>query len=32
VLYATSFPHVILSVTMPYFGHNEEMHGFWFIW
>jgi hypothetical protein len=32
VLYATSFPHVILSVTMPYFGHNEYMHGFWSIW
>jgi hypothetical protein len=23
-----SFPRVILSVTMPYFGHNEDMHGF----
>jgi hypothetical protein len=22
------FSHVILSVTMPYFGHNEDMHGF----
>jgi hypothetical protein len=32
VLYATSFPHVILFVTMPYFGHNEDMHGFWSIW
>jgi hypothetical protein len=32
VLYATSFPHVILSMTMPYFGHNEDMHGFWSIW
>jgi hypothetical protein len=32
VLYATSFPHVILSMTMPYFGHNEDMHGLWFIW
>jgi hypothetical protein len=28
MLCATSFPHVILSVTMPYFGHNEDMHGF----
>jgi hypothetical protein len=32
VLCATSFPHVILSVTMPYFGHNEDMHGFSSIW
>jgi hypothetical protein len=32
VLYATSFPHVILSMTMPYFGHNEDMNGFWSIW
>jgi hypothetical protein len=32
VLYATSFTHVILSVTMPYFGHNEDMHRFWSIW
>jgi hypothetical protein len=32
VLYATSFPHVILSVNMPYFGHNEDMCGFWSIW
>jgi hypothetical protein len=32
VLCATSFPHVILSVTMPYFGYNEDMHGFWSIW
>jgi hypothetical protein len=31
VLCAMSFPHVILSVTMPYFGHNEDMHGFWSI-
>jgi hypothetical protein len=23
----TSSPHVILSVTMPYFGHIEDMHG-----
>jgi hypothetical protein len=28
VLCATSFSHVILSVTMPYFGHNEDMHDF----
>jgi hypothetical protein len=28
VLGATSFPRVILSVTMPYFGHNEHMHEF----
>jgi hypothetical protein len=26
VLCAMSFPRVILSVTMPYFGHNEDMH------
>jgi hypothetical protein len=32
VLCATSFPHVILFVTMPYFRHNEDIHGFWFIW
>jgi hypothetical protein len=43
MLCATPFPHVILSVTMPYFGHNEDvtmpyfghnedMHGFWSIW
>jgi hypothetical protein len=32
VLYVTSFPRVILSVTMPYFGHNENMHGFWSMW
>jgi hypothetical protein len=32
VLCATSFPCVILSVTMPYFGHNEDMRGFWSIW
>jgi hypothetical protein len=32
VLCATSSLHVILSMTMPYFGHNEDMHGFWFIW
>jgi hypothetical protein len=23
---------VIFSVTMSYFGHNEDMHGFWSIW
>jgi hypothetical protein len=28
VLYATSFSHVILSVIVSYFGHNEDMHGF----
>jgi hypothetical protein len=28
VLCAMSFPHVIVSLTMPYFGHNEDMHGF----
>jgi hypothetical protein len=32
MLCATSFPRVILSVTMPYFGHNEDMHGFWSTW
>jgi hypothetical protein len=26
---AMSSPHVILSVTMFYFGHNEDMYGFW---
>jgi hypothetical protein len=31
VLCATSFSHVIFSVIMPYFGHNEDMHGFWSI-
>jgi hypothetical protein len=31
-LCAMSSPHVILSVTMPYFGYIEDMHGFWFIW
>jgi hypothetical protein len=30
-LCATSSPQVILSVTMPYFGHIEDMHGFWSI-
>jgi hypothetical protein len=29
---AQSFPHVILSVIMSYFGHNEDMHGFWSAW
>jgi hypothetical protein len=28
VLCATSFPRVIFFVTMPHFGHNEDMHGF----
>jgi hypothetical protein len=28
---AMSSPHVILSVTMHYFGHIEDMHGFWSI-
>jgi hypothetical protein len=32
VLCATSFSPVILSVTISYFGHNEDMHGFWSIW
>jgi hypothetical protein len=32
VLCTTSFPHVILSVTMPHFWHNEDMHGFSSIW
>jgi hypothetical protein len=32
VLCATSFPRVIFSVTMSYFGHNEDMYGFWSIW
>jgi hypothetical protein len=31
-LCATSSPCVILSATMSYFGHNEDMHGFWSIW
>jgi hypothetical protein len=31
-LCATSSPHVIFSVTMPYFGHIEDMHRFWSIW
>jgi hypothetical protein len=31
-LCATSPPRVIFSVTMPYFGHIEDMHGFWSIW
>jgi hypothetical protein len=30
-LSATPFPRVILSMTMPYFGHIEDMHGFWSI-
>jgi hypothetical protein len=32
MLCSTSFPHVIFYVAMPYFGHNEDMHGFWSIW
>jgi hypothetical protein len=32
VLCATLFPHVILSMTMPYFEHNKDMHEFWSIW
>jgi hypothetical protein len=32
VLCAMSFPCVILSMTMNYFGDNEDMHGFWSIW
>jgi hypothetical protein len=31
VVCAMPFPHVILSLTMPYFGHNEDMHEFWSI-
>jgi hypothetical protein len=31
MLCATSFSHVIFSVTMSYFVHNEDMHGFWSI-
>jgi hypothetical protein len=30
--YATSSPHVIFSMTIPYFGHTEGMHRFWSIW
>jgi hypothetical protein len=32
VLYTTSFPRVTFTVTMPYFGHNEDMHGVLSIW
>jgi hypothetical protein len=32
VLCAKSFHHVIFSMTMLYFEHNEDMHGFWSIW
>jgi hypothetical protein len=32
VLCAMSFPRIIFSVTMPYFGQNEDMHGFLSIW
>jgi hypothetical protein len=31
-LCAMSSPHVVLSVTMSYFEHDEVMHGFWSIW
>jgi hypothetical protein len=31
-LCATSSHHAILSMTMSYFRHNEDMHGFWSIW
>jgi hypothetical protein len=31
-LCATSFPHVIFSVTMPCLGHIEDVHRFWSIW
>jgi hypothetical protein len=31
-LCATSSTCVTFSVTMPYFGHMEDMHGFWSIW
>jgi hypothetical protein len=30
-LCATSSPHVIFIVTMPYFGHIKDMHVLWFI-
>jgi hypothetical protein len=30
-LCATSSPLVIFSMTMPYFGHIEDMHEFWSI-
>jgi hypothetical protein len=30
-LCATSSPRAIFSVTMSYFGHIEDMHGFWSI-
>jgi hypothetical protein len=32
MLCATSFPHVIFSVIIPYFQQNEDMHGFWSTW
>jgi hypothetical protein len=32
VFCATSFPRVKFSMAMPYFGHNDDMHGFWSIW
>jgi hypothetical protein len=31
-LCALSSPHVILSMTLSYFRHNEDMRGFWSIW
>jgi hypothetical protein len=31
-LCATSSPRVIFSVTMHYFGHIEDTHGFWSMW
>jgi hypothetical protein len=31
-LCATSSPHVIFSMTMPYFRHIEDMNVFWSIW
>jgi hypothetical protein len=30
--FAKSSPHVIFYVTMPCFGHIEDMHRFWSIW
>jgi hypothetical protein len=31
-LCATSYPHVIFSVTIPYFWQIQDMYGFWSIW
>jgi hypothetical protein len=28
VLCAMTFPHVVFSIIMPYFGHNEDIYGF----